>query len=113
MNLQTASKKAHKNVCQESLQGVGVTQSRGFDRNSAISNSYQMEYTRDENHTRSFYIIRGMEPGLWKRRKEHRNKNRDHHALERGEPGNHVRSQEELGPVATTTGGWPGMFDRG
>lgn len=43
MDLQTASKKVHKNVCQESLQGVGVTQSRGFDRNSAISNAYQMD----------------------------------------------------------------------
>jgi hypothetical protein len=33
------------------------------------------------------------------------------HVLE-GEHSNKVRSQEELGPMTTTTGGWPEMFDR-
>lgn len=35
------------------------------------------------------------------------------HALEREERSSHVRSWEELGPVATTPGRWSGMFGRG
>lgn len=35
------------------------------------------------------------------------------HTLEEEEHNNHVRSQVALGPVATTTGGWPRVFDRG
>jgi hypothetical protein len=31
---------------------------------------------------------------------------------ERGEPGNHVRSREELWAVATPIGGWSEMFSR-
>ena len=34
------------------------------------------------------------------------------HALEE-ELRNHVRPQRELGPAASSTGGWPRMFDRG
>ena len=29
---------------------------------------------------------------------------------ERGEPGNHVRSREERGPMDSPTGGWSGEF---
>jgi hypothetical protein len=35
------------------------------------------------------------------------------HALEGEEHSNHVRSLGELKPVATTTGRWSKMFDRG
>jgi hypothetical protein len=35
-----------------------------------------------------------------------------HHALERREPGNHVRSREEQWAVATLKGRWSGMFSR-
>ena len=35
------------------------------------------------------------------------------HALEKEECSNHVRSWGKLGLVASTTGGWPRMFDRG
>jgi hypothetical protein len=36
-----------------------------------------------------------------------------YHALKGEEHSNHVRSQEELEPVATITGRWPGIFDWG
>ena len=35
------------------------------------------------------------------------------HALEEEEHSNHVRSLEELRPVASATGRWPRMFGRG
>lgn len=35
---------------------------------------------------------------------------RVHLALERGEPGNHVRSQNGVARQTTPTGGWPGEF---
>jgi hypothetical protein len=34
------------------------------------------------------------------------------HVLVEEEASSHVRFQEELGPVASTTGGWSGMFGR-